>query len=129
MARRTPIRPNPRRPLARLVPGLVLVLALAACGPKPDSRLANLSEGISQDSVLRVMGADSARRTDAYLTNGQFISTLYFPKQGAADSADFADRNMSPVVLIGGKVVAWGWERWDSIAGANQIQVAPKPEN
>jgi hypothetical protein len=37
-----------------------------------------------------------------------------------------SDRNMSPVVLIGGGVVGWGWEKWDSIAEANQVQVAPK---
>lgn len=121
--------PNPRLSITGLVPALVLAGAIAACGPRTDSRLANLSEGISQDSVMRIMGADSAQRTDAYLTGGQFISALYFPKEGAADSAGFADRNMSPVVLVGGKVVAWGWERWDSIAQANQIRVAPKPEN
>jgi hypothetical protein len=105
---------------------LALAAILSGCGARPDSRLANLSEGISQDSVLRVMGADSANRTDSFLVNGQSISTLYFARPGAADSAALADRNMSPVVLIGGGVVGWGWEKWDSIAEANQVQVAPK---
>jgi len=29
-------------------------------------------------------------------------------------------------VLISGRVVGWGWEKWDSIAEANAIQVVPK---
>jgi hypothetical protein len=72
------------------------------------------------------MGADSANRTESLLVNGQSISTLYLARPGAADSAALADRNMSPVVLISGSVVGWGWEKWDSIADANGVQVAPK---
>jgi hypothetical protein len=110
----------------RFAAALVLVSIIGACGARTDSRLANLTEGISQDSALRVMGADSANRTDSFLVNGQFISTLYFARPEASDSAALADRNMSPVVLIGGKVVGWGWEKWDSIAAANAIEVVPK---
>jgi hypothetical protein len=112
----------------RFAAALVLVSIIGACGARTDSRLANLTEGISQDSALRVMGADSANRTDSFLMNGQFISALYFARPGATDSAALADRNMSPVVLIGGKVVGWGWEKWDSIAAGNGVQVAPKPD-
>jgi hypothetical protein len=113
------------RLLGSIPASVTLAALLAGCGPRPDPRLANLAEGISQDSVLRVMGADSANRTDSFLVNGQSISTLYFARTGALDSAALADRNMSPVVLISGTVVGWGWEKWDSIAGANAIEVAP----
>lgn len=115
------------RRLGPIAASLALAAVLAGCGPRSDARLANLAEGISQDSVLRIMGADSANRTDSFLVNGQSISTLYFARPGASDSAALADRNMSPVVLIGGRVVGWGWEKWDSIAEANGVQVAPKP--
>lgn len=112
------------RRLGSIAASLALASMLSGCGPRSDPRLANLSEGISQDSVLMVMGADSANRTDSFLVNGQSISTLYFARPGAADSAALADRNMSPVVLISGSVVGWGWEKWDSIAEANGVQVA-----
>lgn len=115
----------PSRFLVRLSTSL-LAVALAACGGAGDNRLGQLSEGISLDSTLKIMAVDSANRTDSYLTGGQFIQALYFASPDAADSADFADRGMSPVVLIDGKLVAWGWERWDSIAGAHKIQVEPK---
>jgi len=114
------------RRLGSLAASLALVSCLGGCGARPDPRLANLTEGISQDSALRAMGVDSASRTDSFLVNGQFISALYFARPEASDSAALADRNMSPVVLIGGSVVGWGWEKWDSIADANAIQVAQK---
>ena len=117
------------RRLGSIAAVLAFASTLSGCGPRPDPRLANLAEGISQDSVLRVMGADSANRTESFLVNGQSISTLYFARPGAADSAALADRNMSPVVLISGRVVGWGWEKWDSIAEANTIQVVPRPGN
>jgi hypothetical protein len=114
------------RLLGSIAASLALASILGGCGARPDPRLANLTEGISQDSVLRVMGADSANRTESFLVNGQFISTLYFARPGASDSAALADRNMSPVVLISGRAVGWGWEKWDSIADANGVQVVPK---
>lgn len=117
---------RPSRLLGSIAASLAFASILGGCGPRSDRRLADLTEGIALDSVLRVMGADSANRTDSYLVNGQSISTLYFARPGAADSAALADRNMSPVVLIGGRVVGWGWEKWDSIADANAIQVVPK---
>ena len=113
------------RRLGSIAASLAVAAVLGGCGARPDPRLANLAEGISQDSVLRVMGADSANRTESFLVNGQSISTLYFARTGALDSAALADRNMSPVVLISGTVVGWGWEKWDSIADANAIPVAP----
>jgi len=100
------------------------LLALAGCA-RSDPRLEKLSEGIALDSVLRVMEADSATRTDAFLMNGRMINALYFARPGATDSADRTDRKMSPVVLVDGKVVGWGWEKWDSIAAANAITVVP----
>ncbi|MGH7559714.1 MAG: hypothetical protein ACRENB_01710 [Gemmatimonadales bacterium] len=103
-----------------------VVLGLAACGPRADRRLERLSSGISVDSTLKVMGVDQANRTDAYLVQGKSVQALYFARPGASDSADLADRKMSPVVVIDGKVVGWGWEKWDSLAGVYQIQVAPR---
>jgi hypothetical protein len=101
------------------------LLSITACGPRPDPRLEKLTEGITQDSVFRVMG-DTATRSDAFLMNGKLIGALYFARPGASDSASRTDRKMSPVVLVEGKVVGWGWETWDSVAAANSIRVPPK---
>ena len=101
-------------------PVLALVL-LSACA-KSDARLEKLSAGITKDSVLATMGA--ARRVDPYLTGGHYIEAMYFPKPAATDSADLTDRKMTPVILQDGKVLAWGWKQWDSIASTMQIKVA-----
>ena len=99
------------------------LLFLSACS-KGDARLEKLSAGISKDSVLAIMGGEKPQRVDPFLVNGQYIEAMYFPKPGAADSASLADRNMSPVVVVDGKLVGWGWKQWDSIAAEKKIPVA-----
>jgi len=105
-------------------PALVL-LALSACASR-DARLEKISAGISKDSVLAIMGVEKPQRLDPYLVNSHYIETMYFPRPGKADSASVADRNMSPVVVVDGRVAAWGWEQWDSVAASNKIPVKAK---
>jgi len=108
----------------RLVPALIFLAALAACGPK-DKRLAQLSVGISKDSALKVMGVAAPTRIDPFLTDGKFIELLYFAAPGVVDSVP--DREMTPLVAVNGLLIGWGWETVDSVAGATRIPVAPKP--
>jgi hypothetical protein len=104
---------------------LFFTAALAACS-RPDARLEKLTVGIPTDSVLKIMGVEKPKRLVPYLANGHFIEAMYYPKPGATDSAATTDRKMSPVVVVDGKLVGWGWTTWDSIAAANKIVVAPK---
>ncbi|HEU5219036.1 MAG TPA: hypothetical protein VFU23_10270 [Gemmatimonadales bacterium] len=108
--------------LASSVLGLLLV---SACS-KSDPRLEKLTVGISKDSVLTIMGVQKARRLDPYMTGGHFIEALYFTPADTPDTLKVRDRNMSPVIVIDGKLTAWGWKQWDSIAGVTHIQVAKK---
>ena len=111
------------RPGTRLVAPLATLLLLSACGPGSDGRLEQLSAGITKDSAQAIMGG-APHRVDPYLVNGQMIEALYYPKPGATDSAALADRNMSPLVVVDGKLTGWGWQQWDSVAAANKIVVA-----
>jgi hypothetical protein len=108
----------------RLAP-LAALLLISACSAG-DARLKQLSAGISKDSVLAIMGVDKPQRADMYLVAGHHIETMYFSAPGATDSASLTDRNMTPVVVVDGKLTAWGWKQWDSIATETKIQVAPK---
>jgi hypothetical protein len=110
--------------LTRLASALALAAIIGGCA-KTDQRLKLLSTGIPTDSALRVMGVEAPQRKDAYLVGGRYIEAFYFPFPGAVDSASVLDRNMSPVIVMDGKVAAWGWSQWDSIATANKIVVAP----
>jgi hypothetical protein len=99
-------------------------VALAGC-ERGDARLESLSAGMARDSVLTVMG-DSPQRVDPYLVSGQYIEAMYFPRPGRAEGEGLEDRNMSPVVVVNGRLAGWGWTWWDSAAAANSIPVAPK---
>jgi hypothetical protein len=110
------------RPGTRLVAPLATLLLLSACGPGGDERLEQLSAGITKDSAQTIMGG-AAHRVDPYLVDGKMIEALYYPKPGATDSAGLADRNMSPLVVVDGKLTAWGWQQWDSIATSYKIVV------
>jgi hypothetical protein len=103
---------------------LALAAALAACS-SGDTRLKQLSVGITKDSALKVMGSQPPTRTDPFLTDGKFIEVMYFAPAGSADS--LPDREMSPLVAVDGKLVGWGWEMLDSVAAATKIPVAAKP--
>lgn len=112
--------------LARAAGSLSLIGVLASCAGKTDPRLEQLSAGIGKDSVLKVMGAEKPEKATAFLIAGSYIEAMYFPVPGATDSAGITDRKMSPVIVIDGKLVAWGWKQWDSLAAAHNIPVAPK---
>ena len=103
----------------------LLLAAVAGCN-SGDARSKTLAAGIPKDSVVKLMGVDKPQRVDPYLTNGHYIEAMYYRGLGASDSV--ADRKLFPVVVIDGKLVAWGWKSWDSIAGANKIQVAKKSQ-
>jgi hypothetical protein len=109
-----------------LVAGAVLSLLVVSACNKKDERLEKLSKGIGKDSVLAVMGVEKAQRVVPYLASGHYIEAMYFPKPGRTDSASVVLRNMSPVVVIDGKVIGWGWSTWDSVATNNAIQLPPK---
>lgn len=99
---------------------LLLGAALAACGS--DARFEKLAAGIPKDSAMALMGVEKPVRIDPYLVGGHYVEALYYAKPGA-DSAKVPDRKLSPVVVVDGVLVAWGWKKWDSIATANKIVV------
>jgi hypothetical protein len=107
--------------LAALGLGLLSVMGCE----RGDARLERLTVGMAKDSVTAAMGG-APKRLDPYLYKGQYIEALYYPKPGKTDSLSLTDRKMAPVVLIDGKLKGWGWVYWDSVAAANNIQVAAK---
>lgn len=112
------MKPNP-------VAATILALVTIAGCSSGDSRLKQLTVGISKDSAVKVMGVEKATRIDSYLTAGKFVELLYFAPPGRADSVP--DRQMTPLVAVDGRLIGWGWETLDSVAGATKIPVAPKP--
>jgi hypothetical protein len=107
--------------------------ALSGCG---DSRIKQLTPGISRDSALKVVNegaaGDSLARVykqETYLVDGQQLNVLFYNKDGikqASDSTLAADAQ-TPIVTVNGKVTGWGWTHYDSVAKANNITPAAHP--
>jgi hypothetical protein len=103
-----------------------LLLLATGCG-RDDPRLRTLSTDISRDSAVAIMGGASPDRPYLYLVDGHQVEALVFRREGAEGPADSLTRaQLSPVVVVDGKVTGWGWNYWDSVAGANQIKVDPE---
>ena len=99
--------------------GLVAVATVATgCG---DARMRRLSAGISKDSAITIMGG-RPERTDAYITGGKLIEALYYAKPGS-DSGTTPERELLPVVVQDGQVVAWGRGDWEALASQLHIQL------
>ena len=104
-----------------LIAALGAAVTLAGCGG--DARLEKLTQGMPRDSAAAAMGVEKAHRVDAFLVKGQYIEALYYARPGSSPTDSIPDRKMSPLVVINGKLAAWGWKQWDSIAAANRIMV------
>jgi hypothetical protein len=113
----------PTRVFSNLLPVLVLVLSMAvtACR-REDPRVRNLSEGISKDSAIAVMGGPSMDAPESYLVSGQYIEAMLYRREGMGGPRDSLRRNdLTPVIVINGSLAGWGWKFWDSVAGAHGI--------
>ena len=103
--------------------GLALgtTILLAACG---DARLDKLALGITGDSASTLM-ADKPHRTIDMLTAGKQWQVRFYARTAATDADSVPWRTMSPVVLIDGKTVGWGWSWWGK-ASARQGIAMPR---
>jgi hypothetical protein len=99
---------------------VAITLLLLACG---DSRLGNLTVGMSKDSTVQVMGS-RPDRAEAYLSGGEMIEALFYGKPGA-DSGTTPEAELVPVVIVDGKLQGWGKEEWAKVAAEHRIQVKP----
>ena len=101
---------------------LLLIVSLTGCGG--DKRLDQLTVGISKDSALALMGVQKPKKHEAYMSKGHYIEAFYYYPAGKAEAPNLTDRQLSPVIVVDGILVAWGWQKWDSIAVDNRIVVA-----
>jgi hypothetical protein len=105
---------------------LAAALLLVSCR-KEDPRVKNLAVGIPKDSALSVMGVKPTDHGQAYLMGGKYIEAFIVRKEGVEGPSDSLTRgDLTPVVVVDGKLAGWGWKHWDSVADANKIAVKQK---
>lgn len=114
----------------------VALFALVACG---DARLGKLAVNMTTDSLAVIMKGP-AHRTQNFLMHGKVwdlsvydygakplppvvVKTAKGADSTVADSIPW--RKLSPVVIIDGKVVGWGWGWWDKESAKLGIPLVP----
>jgi hypothetical protein len=110
----------------RLALASALLLIASGCA-KVDPRVKALGVGIPKDSALAVMELSPTDLGEAYLIDGQYIEAYVVRMPGVEGPRDSLSRDqLTPVVVIDGKVTGWGWAHWDSVAGLKKIAVKPE---
>jgi hypothetical protein len=115
------------------------LVALAAC---EDKRVKALDAGISRDSAVSVIAKDAKEAKggggpdsfpnvytrEQYLIAGKNYEILYFTPENVKRSTvngtiikDTLWKKLTPLVFVDNKMVAKGWDKWDSISNANKI--------
>lgn len=118
---------------------LLLLALLGGCASLADIRawnrqnLLQLSTGASKADVLRIMGTDTISaegsvitnpyRSELYRSEARTVELmLYYTDIKKADGA-ITDDELTPIVLIDGRVDGWGWSYWDAVVKKYEIRV------
>lgn len=121
---------TPRTRLSAFAAAAALV-ALSAC---QDARLRALDEGISADSVIKVLADNVAPRVDTiqnvykhnrYLVDGKEFDIYFFDANNRHlwSDPEVEDKELTPVVVVNGKLEGWGWDHMDDVTSKYRIVV------
>jgi hypothetical protein len=125
-----------KRPL-RLAGGAAAVLLLLGC---EDRRLRQLDIGISRDSMVTIVSGGVPARLDTipniYKRLSYFVDTKQFDIY-LFDSDDrkawtdplVEDKELTPIVLIDGRVAGWGWDYMDELTEQYRIEARAVPKS
>jgi hypothetical protein len=118
----------------------LLVLLLAGCATLDSVRATNRSHlntlmlGMTREQALAVMGTGTTRtrdggritnpyRSESYEAQGQRIDVLFYYTDLKARDAAITDDELTPIVLVDGKVDGWGWSYWQALVQRYEIRV------
>lgn len=105
-------------------------------------KLLLLSPGMTKSEVLQVMGTETVTtyvdviassyittaitnpyRSELYRSAGHvFEILLYYTDKKKADDA-ITDDELTPIIIMDGKLDGWGWSYWDSLIQKYEIRV------
>ena len=117
--------------------GLFIILSGCASlsGLRSENRanIMSLSPGMDKSEVTKIMGNESYStiagtisnpyRSELYRTQVGIVEVLmYYTDLKASDDA-ITDDELTPVVLIDGKVDGWGWTYWDNMVHKYEIRI------
>jgi hypothetical protein len=119
---------------------LLLLLLLAGCATldtvRADNRehLTRLMLGMTREQVLAAMGTGTQRtrdggritnpyRAESYSVQGKRIDVLFYYTDLKARDDAITDDELTPIVLVDGRVDGWGWSYWQALVQRYEIRV------
>ncbi len=113
---------------------ILAALSLVAFGACKDARLRTLETGMAKDSVIAVLADGQPAKADTiqnvynhtrYLMDAKEIDIYMFdPKNRKLWSEpDVTNDELTPVVVIDGKLDGWGWDHMEEVTSKFRIQV------
>ena len=118
---------------------LMISVLLSGCARLSEIRgenrqkLLGLSTGLTKQEVLNVMGTETMKtrrrvitnpyRTEMYRSNGREIELLLYYTDVKKSDGAITDDELTPLVLMDGKLDGWGWLYWDDIVHKYEIRI------
>lgn len=111
------------------------MLALTGCVTLSQARAGNrarlndLSPGMSREAVVEVMGPSPTReitnpyRTESYSAQGKRFDVLYYYTDIKKRDDAITDDELTPLVLVDGRLDGWGWGYWNSVVQKYEIRI------
>ena len=117
------MRHSPRMRLRPYAIAVGVVVILSACD---DKRIRELDVGISKDSVIKVIGQGAPAgdsipniyRHNGYFVDGKMFDVYLFDAQNRKAWLDpmVTDKELTPVVVVDGKLEGTGWGYMDEVS-------------
>jgi hypothetical protein len=126
----------------------VTAVMLVACAPQISKirtrnaqTLTRLEVGMTRDQVLDLMGREPVTvevpmedtfervdiphpyRTESYHAQGRRFEVLYYLTSETARDLAITDDELTPIVLVDGRVDGWGWGFWNDQVRRYEIRV------
>lgn len=122
----------------------LVCLLLLGCASLDTARTQNrehlntLTVGMTRDQVLSIMGTKTIKtherlqgtgtitnpyRTESYMANGRRIEVVYYYTDLKRADGAITDDELTPIVLVDGKVDGWGWGYWNDLMQRYELRV------
>ncbi|MCC6928841.1 MAG: hypothetical protein IT359_07610 [Gemmatimonadaceae bacterium] len=124
------MRVHPSRRVATFATAALLALLASAC---TDSRVRELTLGISKDSVFKIIGQGAPAgdslpnvyKRVQYFVDSKFFDIFLFDPQNRKvwEEPNVLDKELTPIVVIQDKLEGTGWGYADELAGKYKFQI------
>jgi len=119
------------------LPILLALTVLSGCSGLSEiradnrERLNGLAAGMSKQEVLDTMGTETTRAQNSVITNpyrsemhhgdGHVFEVLFYYTDIQKQDGAITDNELTPLVIVDGKLDGWGWSHWDSVRNQHGI--------